>query len=348
MNTELEQVIASLPQDMQEIFIESFGTSDLSTIENQFTEINVETKNSIPTNSILIENTNYEIVDLQDKLVAIDDKITPILVSRFEEDVKIDNVLQDSIKIKIEENIISSTLIDERTLRFSGADWFAPIQSANFTIIGAGGIGSWVSLLLSKVGGTSMQIFDGDKYDASNIAGQLCYTKRVGANKASALKDLIRDITGFTEMSVEVYSYNWEIMTNYDIFNPIVLICAVDNMATRKKAFLEWQNLSTKHENSLFIDARLTADTYQIYTIKPNDSAAHKRYLNEWFSDNEADELPCSFKQTAYMAAGLASRIVNNIVNNFIPIENTDEFLKNVPFFIEFNSNGYQKIDMYA
>lgn len=60
----------------------------------------------------------------------------------------------------------------------------------------------------------------------------------------------------------------------------------------------------------------MAAEEFQILCIKGDDEYNINRYSNEYlFSDAEADETICSYKQTTFCANMIASYMVNLFVN---------------------------------
>ena len=63
-------------------------------------------------------------------------------------------------------------------------------------IIGAGGIGSWTTLALSKMGCNNLVVFDHDKVELHNTPSQLYTSDQIGQMKTAALKETILKLTG--------------------------------------------------------------------------------------------------------------------------------------------------------
>ena len=233
-------------------------------------------------------------------------------------------------------------VVSESQLRYSDAAWFNNINNfgSPVVIIGAGGIGSWVALLLSKFS-INIRLHDSDRFEKVNQAGQIFLAEHLGMQKSAAVSNLCRAVSH--ESTVSSYGH-WEGSSGN--LSPITIV-AVDNMRVRKQAFIAWYSRYGDSPNALFIDARLAAELYQIYTIKGGDVRAKERYLKEWFSDEDADETLCSYKQTAYVAAMLAGRIVNNFVNYFSN-KDADLIPRIVPFYIEYEAFGMERVINYA
>lgn len=67
-----------------------------------------------------------------------------------------------------------------------------------FYIIGCGGVGSWLCASLQKlIGGKSIVLIDGDKFEEKNLDRQLFNSGHIGTNKATALASLYAGMTAF-------------------------------------------------------------------------------------------------------------------------------------------------------
>lgn len=192
------------------------------------------------------------------------------------------------------------------TARFSGASWQDIITNMTFTICGAGGIGSWASLIIARFDPRTVSIFDDDIVEAVNMAGQLYKTTDIGAYKVDAV---IHTIQHFTDRYFNGFRERVDAATHlgYD-----VTLCGFDNMEARKVAYQAW--CRSAGPDALFMDVRMSADAIQIFTFTRDDKAAMQKYEDEWlFSDQEADATSCSFKQTTYVAA-LCSGFIGNLI----------------------------------
>ena len=210
----------------------------------------------------------------------------------------------------------SATLfIDEATSRFSSAIWYENIQKKTVILAGVGGIGSYVGFLLARMKPASMFIYDNDIVEAVNMSGQLYGQSDLGRPKVSALAEMIRNYAGYSS----VFAINERFTIESEASD--IMICGFDNMAARRLFFNKWVNhVQSKPEeerkNCLFIDGRLAAEEFQVLCIKGDDEYNINRYSNEYlFSDAEADETICSYKQTTFCANMIASYMVNLFVN---------------------------------
>lgn len=309
---------------------------------------------------ILDENTNPtptedEEPDILDEILSeLEDEVSNITQS------PIDNTLQVNEETSLESEgetaptiqhneipLNSASLqIEETTSRFSGAIWYEAITRKKIILAGLGGIGSYVAFLLSRMHPASIKLYDDDKVEAVNMSGQFYSLNDVNNFKASAI---------YSKMKVYSNFYNGLALARKFDENSDggpIMICGFDNMSARKTFFDSWaryvSSCSTDNRKScLFIDGRLAAEEFQVIAIQGDDESAMSRYRSEWlFSDEEAEETLCSYKQTTFMANMIGSVMVNIFVN-FVANECDPIFPRDVPFLTTYNaSNMYFKVDM--
>ena len=100
-----------------------------------------------------------------------------------------------------------------------------------------------------------------------------------------------------------------------------IMVCGFDSMRSRRDYFTVWKgrvdSLSAEEKkNCLFIDGRLTADEFQIFCMTGEDDYYMELYQRDYlFQDYQAAPLPCSFKQTGFLADMIGAFMVNLIVN---------------------------------
>ena len=231
----------------------------------------------------------------------------------------------------------ATLLVDEATSRFSSAIWYENIQKKTVILAGVGGIGSYVGFLLARMKPASMFIYDDDIVEAVNMSGQLYGQSDLGRAKVSALAEMIRNYAGYSS----VFAIS-ERFTNESEASDI-MICGFDNMVARRLFFNKWlSHVQSKPEeekkNCLFIDGRLAAEEFQVLCIKGDDEYNINRYSNEYlFSDAEADETICSYKQTTFCANMIASYMVNLFVN-FCANQCEPLIDRDLPFLTTYNA----------
>lgn len=217
--------------------------------------------------------------------------------------------------------------------RVKGAEWFPLLYKKDIMVLGQGGIGSWVSLLLSRIG-TNLHLFDMDVYEEHNMTGQITAKSYIGMNKAVAAKFLIKEMS--PDCEVDCYGeYTIESPTNS------IVICGFDNMKARKIAFENWTNIvsTTEKENaktSFFQDGRLLAEQLQIFNIPGDRPDLIEKYEKDHLPDDSAVmDAECTFKQTSHCAAMIASHMVG-FLTNWVTNVNSDNPIRQVPFLYEY------------
>lgn len=230
----------------------------------------------------------------------------------------------------IPENHVETVLDGDNTIRFSGASWAKKAEELKIVLVGVGGIGSWAGLLLSRINPSHINIYDPDSYDISNMAGQFCTSTCIGLNKARALKSLLFGVSQYYRAN----TYNTMIQSACsNSLNPLsyndIVIGGLDNMKSRKDLFSIWK---TSISRGLFIDARLAAEEFQVYCIEPTDNYHIKEYEDKaLFSDEEAEHVACSYKQTSHCAA-MVGAVITNLVTNYCARQSSEvdspEYLK--------------------
>lgn len=231
-----------------------------------------------------------------------------------------------------------SILVSEETSRFSGAIWFDAIQDKNITLAGLGGIGSYVALLLARLHPYHLYLYDDDTVEAGNMSGQLYATQDVGTNKVNGIIRICSDFAKYYDSVGYCERYTEESVATK------IMICGFDNMSARQTFYNKWKQLvlsssDNDKKESLFIDGRLAAESFQVLCIKGDDARAMAKYESEFlFSDAEAEETICSYKQTTFMANMIGSVIVNLFVN-FCANECDPLVPRDLPFFTEYSAD---------
>lgn len=200
--------------------------------------------------------------------------------------------------------------IDITKSRFRDALWFDSIESLQIPIIigGVGGIGSWLTVLLTRVlpSNMSIYIYDIDNVEEVNLAGQLYKSSDIGKKKTEAVKKIAKEFSNFSNINC---------MEKYDrdsLASPI-MFSAFDNMQARKDMFANWKTEAAKNPDALFIDGRLLAEQLQVFFVTPETAEQYeKKYL---FSDQDVEDASCSYKQTSHFAAAIAAKMVQGFTN---------------------------------
>ena len=211
--------------------------------------------------------------------------------------------------------------------RFKDAPWF-PKNNEICVVGGAGGIGSWLTFFLSKIG-FRVNLYDFDTVEDHNLGGQLFMQEDLGKAKVSAVAKIIQIFC-----NSPVATYNEAVTQNtphhYYIFS------AFDNMEARRILFNNWKQSWGSVDDirvPIFIDGRLEIEQLQIFCVTPKNADKYER--EHLFHDSAVEEAPCTMKQTSHTAAMIGSLMTafftNHITNVYL-----GEVLREVPFYYEF------------
>lgn len=239
----------------------------------------------------------------------------------------------------------ATLLVDESSSRFSSASWFNKIQTQSVSLIGLGGIGSYVAFLLGRIKIRDLYLYDFDTVEEGNLSGQLYSIEDVGTLKRQAIANKIR------KYSNHHFIYSSGEFTASHSVTPIT-IGALDNMATRRLVFLTWKRYIdrlpvSERENCLLIDGRLAAEEFQVFCMRGSDKYLIDKYACEWlFDDSAAEETLCSYKQTSFCANMIASVMVNLLVNHVANL--CDPLIpRELPFYTRYDAERmYFKTEM--
>lgn len=212
----------------------------------------------------------------------------------------------------------------EQFNRFKDAPWF-PKNNESIMIGGAGGIGSWLTLFLTRAGFCPI-VYDFDIIEAHNLGGQLFRTTDINTEKVTALYNIIKEFSG-----QEIITINQRI----DINSPShhFMFSAFDNMQARKDLFNVWKkSIEGCSVTPVFIDGRLEMEQLQIFCVTPDRISAYEEQL---FDDGDVADAPCTMKQTSHSASLIASLMTAFFTNHMTNIYERNK-ARDVPFYYEF------------
>lgn len=219
---------------------------------------------------------------------------------------------------------------EDYNLRFKDAEWYA--SNAQAIVGGAGGIGSWLSLFLTRAG-IPIYLFDHDIVSSQNIGGQLYRTQDINKSKVSSMSEIIYHFTG---VSINIYANRFDA----DSMAHSIMLSGFDNMDARIMFFRKWKLFvstmeESKKKEAIFIDGRLNAEQLQIFSIKGDDVEHQDIYERDYlFSDSDVTEGVCSFRQTTHVAAMIASYMTAILTNHLTNIK-INAPARRVPFKYE-------------
>lgn len=197
-------------------------------------------------------------------------------------------------------------------------------------IIGAGSIGSWTTLALSKLGCPDLTVYDFDAVEEQNVGPQLYTSRDIGKAKVVALKERLQILL---EKDPDIFNIkvdeNTEAIRKHD-----VIIMGLDTIEARRNVF---ENLSKIHKpNAWLIDGRMEANEIQIFAFQLNDTEATQKYVKTLFNEASVTPVACSMRSVVYncfIVAGLITDIFSRIVNEDPVPFNLEVDLKNFALY---------------
>lgn len=188
-------------------------------------------------------------------------------------------------------------------------DLFAPDKFQDEVhIIGVGATGSYVAYLLAKMGVSKIHVYDFDEVEEHNLPNQVYRLKDVGRPKVEALREIILEATG-TEITI----HN-EVVTGASKLKGVVYLM-VDSMDVRKDI---WEGaLKFKLSVRFMIETRMAIDNGRVYAILPSNPADIRLWESTLYSDEEAEESPCTNRSIAPTVSYIASIAVWKLIKWF-------------------------------
>jgi hypothetical protein len=176
------------------------------------------------------------------------------------------------------------------------------------TVIGAGAIGSFTTLVLAKMGAHTLTVFDHDTVEIHNLPNQFFQLDHIGANKASATARLIKAFEGI-DIDAHPDAYTDQPAEG-------VVVVAVDSIEARRTI---WRKMRFRPEVDLLIDGRMGAEVAHLFCVDPKAPIDVRRYGESLHDSEEVIQERCTAKSTLYCAGAVASHIAGTVarfVNN--------------------------------
>mgnify|MGYP002681394161 CR=1 FL=1 len=226
--------------------------------------------------------------------------------------------------------------------RFKDAEWLK--INPRILVIGLGGIGSHaVNLLVRSIDISHLTLVDLDIVEPVNLGTQNYSIVNLGEAKVDATKanispvfptykcgtynSRIEDLMG-TTLDLDS-AYESTSIFRYDLIHADIIICAVDSMKVRSFLYnYLWDLYYAIQEKKLpanlplYIDGRLNATSYELFTISPIKTDADYKdqlhaYGNSLVAEETLGEGSCTMRQTYFMGAMIGARITQ-IVSNYL------------------------------
>lgn len=187
--------------------------------------------------------------------------------------------------------------------RFSDILSTSMLSNQRCVVVGVGAVGHQVARQLASMG-VSLTLIDPDTITDLNVGPQLFPPSFVGTPKVSVVADECEELG----LSIDRITISQNEYGNLPVGAPLkgaAVFSCVDNMAVRRDLAEDCVDDGA----SFFFEARMGAEQYEIHSMIPTEPAL-ERWLLSWFSDDEADKVPCSAKATPYCACMCAAEMV--------------------------------------
>jgi len=198
-------------------------------------------------------------------------------------------------------------------------DIFDPNKSENqwtIVVVGAGTIGSWVTLGLTKLGLQNVSVVDDDTIEVHNISNQLYGASQRSLFKVTALN---YECSHLSHISISVFIGKFPIPGDIFKERPLIIISAVDSMNSRR-AMWEWINQQVPQVD-YFIDGRMGGQVIKVYSLNPSNIGDSRKYNDTLHSDTsnvqnqearDAGDVPCTARSIIDVSFIIAGLIVNH------------------------------------
>ena len=176
------------------------------------------------------------------------------------------------------------------------------VGTKNFVVIGAGAIGSFVVMTLSKMGAKNITVYDDDKIEDHNFANQMHPKEMMGELKVDSLRMVA---LSFGDCLIAPMQERW---TKDNAHQGDIIISAVDNMDVRKELYEYY-----KDKCEFFIDGRMGGQLYKVYGVDTKNENAKKFYEQTLYPQGEAVPDRCGEKSIIYTVLGVSGAMLSQI-----------------------------------
>lgn len=199
-------------------------------------------------------------------------------------------------------------------------------------IIGVGATGSFVAMMLARMGVPVINIYDFDDVEIHNIPNQYYDTGDLGKLKAEALADKLRLIN--PDITVNVGK---EAVTPEDVSKMSgYLFSLVDSMKVRKEL---WEAAKANTNLINVWESRLGSDQARVYSLPVEKGLDYARYEQDFYDDDNAEVSACG---TSITVLPIVMMTASLMIVQFI-----DLVMENpvIPHFKTIFDNHYNKYE---
>jgi molybdopterin-synthase adenylyltransferase len=219
---------------------------------------------------------------------------------------------------------MTNTLTPPNYLRQTAMFDPAKHPDSHVMMVGVGGIGSFTSLALAKLGIKHLTLVDPDMVEDHNLPNQMFPSSQVGEPKVQAAMR-----QAFVHNPECIIQCKAVMLEDQDFYGGIV-VSGLDSMEARHN--LWYDHIKNNPAVPRYIDARLDGERVVIYTVRPTVEADHEGYEATLYSDDEAEAGACTARNiidVGFLVASQITRAVRRELNDdpldavtFINVEN--------------------------
>ena len=214
-------------------------------------------------------------------------------------------------------------------------DLFNPInQKYNIVMLGAGSLGSFITLNLAKLGFENISVYDFDIVTSYNLPNQFFRIQDVGKKKVVALKEIVKD---FADIDITIFDEKVTNETLLPVGLNTVFILTFDSLQERKKIF----EMLKVYEGGYVMDARCGGEGYNLQLIDLHNEDEMKQWEKSF--EGEPTPLPCGAKSIIYTNLNLASEVCNIIKKLNNDEERPTRFFRHMKGYRIIQNQGIKK-----
>jgi molybdopterin/thiamine biosynthesis adenylyltransferase len=183
-------------------------------------------------------------------------------------------------------------------------------------IVGVGATGSWVAIMLAKLGVSEIHCWDFDELENHNLCNQAYMIEQEGAFKVDAIDEMCENMA-----DINVITHNKRVDGQTPLSGIVFIL--TDTMHSRKDI---WEGACKfKPSVDLVIETRMGLDMCRIYNVNPTNMDEVEAYEKTFCSDEVAEVSACgtskSIVTSAVTTASIAVRQMLNHINK-LPLPN--------------------------
>lgn len=191
----------------------------------------------------------------------------------------------------------------EQKLNYSRQEeLFDPVtQKFKIIVLGAGSLGSFITLNLAKLGFNDISVYDYDYVEGHNIPNQFFKISDIGKSKVDALKEMIKE---FADVDIGALNQKVTKDTVFPTDLNILYILTFDSLKERKMIFDKLKDVKCE-----VIDARSGGEEYDIQVTDTFNEEELERWRKSF--DITPTKLPCGARAIIYTVLSVVSEVCN-------------------------------------